>query len=214
MKQFIQQIYNSEKQKGKFVIFLDRDGTLIKHIPYLSQEHQISLLPGVIEGLHLLQEHKFLLIVITNQPVIAKGIVTTDQVKKINDLLAGMLKKQGIYLHAIYSCPHHPHATVEKYRMECLCRKPMTGMFLGAIKKYAPDLSGSVMIGDTMRDIDSGKRLGLFTCLVNRQEKDREILPDINAPDFITCVRIILSRIPVSGKNVQTPKQPAVHIKI
>lgn len=133
-------------------IFLDRDGTINVEKQYLYRKEDFEFLPGVLEGLQLLQDAGFLLIVITNQSGIARGYYKEEDFLKLNSWMIKEFFKGGINITKVYYCPHLPDAPIEKYRTKCNCRKPALGLFEQAIKEFNIDLSNSFTIGDKMRD--------------------------------------------------------------
>ncbi len=144
-------------------VFLDRDGTLCKDYGYNNNPGKIELLPGVGEGLRKLKEKGFLLVVISNQSCVARGICKLKDVINFNNALNTMLKKEyGVLIDKFYFCPHHPYGIVEEFRKECICRKPNPGMILKAREELNIDLSKSYLIGDKERDIEAGKKAGVF----------------------------------------------------
>lgn len=159
------------KQKA---IFLDRDGTLNEYIGFLRHIDQLVLLPDVCQAIKKINEAGYLAIVITNQPVIARGEVTLPQLQEIHNKLETLLGQEGAYLDAIYYCPHHPHKGYEgeipELKIECSCRKPKPGMLLQAAEEFNIDLSQSWMIGDGENDILAGKAAGCRTALVGSKE--------------------------------------------
>ncbi len=141
----------------KKAVFLDRDGTLNSdrgHY-YVFQEKDFILNEGVTEGLKMLQNHNYLLIVVTNQGGVAKGEYTKDDVEKVHQKMQELLRAEGVELTAIYYCPHHE--SIES----CECRKPRTGMFKQAIKEYNIDVKKSYMIGDGDRDMEAANSIGI-----------------------------------------------------
>ncbi len=133
-------------------IFLDRDGTINVEKHYLYKIEEFEFLPGVVEALKKFQNAGYLLIIITNQSGIGRGYYTENDFKKLNDWMVATLKKQGVTINALYYCPHLPDASIERYRVDCECRKPKLGMFEYAITDYDIDLSQSYAIGDKIRD--------------------------------------------------------------
>lgn len=133
-------------------VFLDRDGTINVDRAYLSKIADFEYLPGVIEGLRMLQQAGFLLIVVTNQSGIARGYYTEDDFLRLNEWMLCDLRSKGIEISKVYYCPHHPNGKIEKYRKDCICRKPKLGMYEQAIQKFDIDLSHSYTIGDKLRD--------------------------------------------------------------
>lgn len=173
MSYFIKQIYKKKSASLRKTVFLDRDGVLIKKIDYLSNPSQIQLMPGVVEGVKRLNSENAVLIVVTNQPVIARGLATIKNVKLINNTLVAMLNKKHAYINAIYFCPHHPernHPDIPpkamKYRIDCECRKPKLAMLKKAVKDFNINLKKAFIIGDNIRDIEAGENLGIGTILM------------------------------------------------
>ena len=161
----------SNKQKA---IFLDRDGTINKYVGFLREIDQFELLPNVTKAIKKINDSGYLAIVVTNQPVIARGEVTFEQLNEIHNKMETLLGNDGAYLDGIYYCPHHPHKGFEgeipELKVECECRKPKPGMLLEAAKDFNIDLSQSWMIGDSDNDILAGENAGCFTARV--KEKD------------------------------------------
>lgn len=133
-------------------IFLDRDGTINVEKNYLYKIEDFEFLPGVIEGLKLLQDAGFLLIIITNQSGIARGYYTEEDFNRLNNWMLNQLAENGVNITKVYYCPHLPEATVKEYRIDCECRKPKLGMYYQAIHDYDIDLGQSYAIGDKIRD--------------------------------------------------------------
>ena len=158
------------KQKA---IFLDRDGTINKYVGFLRKEEEFDLLPGVAEAVKKINQSGYLAIVVTNQPVIARGEVTFEGLETIHNKMETLLGKEGAYLDAIYFCPHHPHSgyegEVKELKIDCDCRKPKPGMLLKAAEDLNIDLSQSYMVGDGENDIKAGKAAGCKTVLLNTE---------------------------------------------
>ena len=160
----------AKKQKA---IFLDRDGTINKYVGFLRKEEEFELLPGVAEAVKKINESGYLAIVVTNQPVIARGEVTFEGLETIHNKMETLLGKEGAYLDGIYFCPHHPHSgyegEVKELKIDCDCRKPKPGMLLKATEDLNIDLSQSYMVGDGENDIKAGKAAGCKTVLLNTE---------------------------------------------
>ena len=158
------------KQKA---IFLDRDGTINKYVGFLRNEEEFELLPGVAEAVKKINESGYLTIVVTNQPVIARGEVTFEGLETIHNKMETLLGKEGAYLDAIYFCPHHPHSgyegEIKELKIECDCRKPKPGMLLKAAQDLNIDLRQSYMVGDGENDIKAGKAAECKTVLLNTE---------------------------------------------
>jgi len=171
------------KNKRK-AIFLDRDGTINKDLKNLSRVEDFELYPFSAKSVKKINDSEFLAIVVTNQPVVAKGFCSIEDLEEIHKKMETLLGREGAKLDAIYYCPHHPEkghkGENKKYKIECNCRKSKTGMILKAKKDFNIDLKNSYIIGDSERDILCGKRAGLKTIRVKTGEgiKKSNIKPD------------------------------------
>ena len=149
------------KQKA---IFLDRDGTINKYVGFLRHINDFDLIEGVADAIKLINQSEYLAIVVTNQPVIARGEVSWEELNEIHQKMTTLLGKAGTYVDSIYICPHHPDKGFEgerpEYKIDCSCRKPKPGLLLQAAKDFNIDLSQSVMIGDSTRDVEAGRAAG------------------------------------------------------
>ena len=158
------------KQKA---IFLDRDGTINKYVGFLRNINEFELLDGAADAIKKINAYGYLAIVITNQPVIARGEVSFEELERIHNKMETLLGKKGAYLDAIYFCPHHPHKGYEGERPElkfdCDCRKPKPGMLLKAAQDFNIDLAQSWMIGDGENDIRAGQNAGCQTAFIGNE---------------------------------------------
>ena len=184
-------------------VFVDRDGTLNVWRGFITDPGQIELLPGVAEGIRLLNEREFRVIVTTNQPVIARGEASPDRLRQIHNKLETLLGQEGAFLDAIYFCPHHPDkgfaGEVAALKIDCDCRKPGTGLVTRAAEALHIDLSRSWMIGDTARDVLMANRAGLRSVQVKTGEPEypargHDARPDFVCDDFAQAVAIILDQ--------------------
>ena len=152
----------TNKQKA---IFLDRDGTINKYVGFLRNIDDFELIEGVAEAIKLINQSGYLAIVVTNQPVIARGEVTWEELNEIHKKMATLLGKEGAYIDGIYICPHHPDKGFEgerpEYKIDCDCRKPKPRLLLQAAKDFNIELSESYMIGDSHRDVEAGENAGV-----------------------------------------------------
>ena len=155
------------KQKA---IFLDRDGTINKYVGFLRNIDDFELIEGVSEAIKIINQSGYLAIVITNQPVIARGEVTWDELHEINRKMETLLGKDGAYIDGIYICPHHPDKGFEgersEYKCDCDCRKPKAGLLRQAAQDFNIDLTQSIVIGDSERDTKAGEVAGCKTSLL------------------------------------------------
>jgi len=186
-------------------IFLDRDGTLNVEKGHLRRHEDLELFPGAAAALKLLRQSGYLLVVLTNQPVIARGEATEGNVAAIHRRLEWELGKDGAYLDAIYLCPHHPNRGFEGERVElkirCECRKPGTGLFERARRELRIDADRSWMIGDRSSDIAMARRAGLRSVLVRHSSTEESNECDSAAADHVArdlaeAARVILQNTP------------------
>jgi D-glycero-D-manno-heptose 1,7-bisphosphate phosphatase len=187
-------------------VFLDKDGTLIEDVPYNVDPARVVLSPGAIEGLRLLQRYGYALIVVTNQPGIARGLFDQQAFARLSDHLIRLLADHGITLHGIYHCPHSPDGIIQRHATLCMCRKPMPGMLLRAAREHAIDRNRSWMVGDILNDVEAGRRAGCRTVLIdngNETEWERSPLrtPDLVADNLHAAARAIILRDHPAASN-------------
>ena len=162
------------KQKA---IFLDRDGTINKYVGFLRNIDDFELIEGVSEAIKKINQSGYLAIVVTNQPVIARGEVTWDELHEIHKKMGTLLGKDGAYIDGIYICPHHPDKGFvgerPEYKFDCDCRKPKPGLLLQAARDFNIDLSQSIIIGDSENDVEAGNNSGCKNSfLIGRNNAD------------------------------------------
>ncbi|MDR0656585.1 MAG: HAD-IIIA family hydrolase [Treponema sp.] len=159
----------SKKQRA---IFLDRDGTINRLNGFVTKPEDLHLLPGAAYALKKINNSPYLAIIITNQPVIARGECTIEELETIHKKMESDLGKEGAFLDALYFCPHHPDKGFpgerSEYKIDCECRKPKPGMLFEAAKKFNIDLSTSWMVGDNECDILAGKAAGCKAVLIGK----------------------------------------------
>ena len=163
------------KNMKRPAVFLDRDGTLIEEVNYLSALEDLKIFPFAADSLELLKRHGYLIVVITNQSGIGRGIFPESEMHAIHDHigteLAGLIDR-------FYFCPHEPDDG-------CNCRKPNTGMIRRACEDLGVALADSWMIGDKSLDVEAGKNAGLKTILVRTGYGDRFDPESTTQPDYI-----------------------------
>jgi histidinol-phosphate phosphatase family protein len=162
-------------------VFLDRDGTINEEVSYLSSIEQLNIIPRAAAAVKLLNDNRFKVIIITNQSGVARNYFSEDSLKQINEHLMAELSKEGATIHEVYYCPHHPDTG-------CGCRKPNTGNIEKAAMEHDLDLANSYMVGDTIRDMETGFNANLRTVLVltgyGEEEWDK-YRDDSRQPDFV-----------------------------
>lgn len=183
-------------------IFLDRDGTINKHEGLLTDSAQLELEENAAEAVRKINEAGYLAVVVTNQPVIARGDCTAEELGEIHKKLETLLGNEGAYVDALYYCPHHPDGGYPgerpEYKTMCSCRKPGTGMIEEAAKRFNIELVQSYMIGDTTADVMAGKNAGMRTITVRTGEGGKDgrydAMADYEADDLLDAVEAIIGR--------------------
>lgn len=167
-------------------LFLDKDGTLVKDVPYNSNPDLIEFSENALKGLQDLHAAGFALFVVSNQPGVALGYFKERELSTIRNALREMMRREGIALEECYFCPHREDATVQQYRVRCECRKPSPGMLLAAAREHPIALEKSWMIGDILDDVEAGNRAGCRTILLdNGNETEWRLDSEERQP---TCV--------------------------
>ena len=184
---------------GRPAVFLDRDGTIVREVDYLRSARDLRLMPGAAEAIRRLNRAGYAVVIATNQSGIARGLLTEDDLKEIHGTLIQRLAKRAARIDAIYYCPHHPEALVERYRRRCRCRKPQAGMLARAARDLKLDLARSVAVGDSARDVEAGRRAGCRTVLVRtgygaKAEADLAQPPDHIASNLSEAASWIVRR--------------------
>lgn len=194
----------SNRQK---CVFLDRDGTINCYGGLISREEQLELEPCAAAAIRRINESGYLAIVITNQPVVARGMCSIADVKKIHKKMETLLGKAGAYLDDTAFCPHHPDKGYPEentiYKISCDCRKPATALIDDMVKKYNIDCTASYIIGDSTVDIQTGKNAGLHTILVRTgmsgNDCKYDAAPEMEAADLLEAVKLILGERHISN---------------
>ena len=188
---FVKKRNLSHKQRA---IFLDRDGTINKYVGFLRNINDFELLTDVGEAVKLINSSSYLAIVVTNQPVIARGEVTIDELETIHKKMETLFGQSGAYIDALYYCPHHPDSGFEgeipELKLDCECRKPKPGMLYQAANDFNIDLASSWMIGDGKNDIQAGINAGCKTILIGTTEKDHGQEHTVNS--LLEAIKIIV----------------------
>ena len=187
-----------EKKKQK-VVFLDRDGVINRDSPnYIKSWSEFEFLPGSLEALKKLTMNGFVVMVITNQSVIHRKMISLKALEHIHDMMKKTVLSRGGDIRDIFFCPHIPED-------QCDCRKPNTGLILKAQEKHRIDLKSSIMVGDSAKDIECARNAGCGTvilvktgngALAEKQLKEKMIRPDVIVQDLLAAADWIISRNP------------------
>lgn len=188
----------SHKQKA---IFLDRDGTLNVQKGLVYTPEQLELEPCAAQAVGEINRSGYLAILATNQPAVARGLCSVEDVEQIHRKLQTLLGREGVYLDAIMWCPHHPDKGYPEenpaYKIPCRCRKPEIGMLETCVEQFNIDLSASWMVGDTTVDIQTGANAGCRTALVRTGEAGKDgkyaVQPDLIGENLLDSVNKILA---------------------
>lgn len=172
-------------------IFLDRDGTINKYVGFLRRIEDFELIGGAGEAIRMINRSGYLAIVVTNQPVIARGEVSEEELDEIHGKMETLLGREGAYLDAIYYCPHHPDRGFAgeraAYKIECDCRKPKPGMLRRAAERFHIDLGESWIVGDGEHDLLCGHNAGCRTAYIGRDPR-----ADLCGDSLLDCVKKIM----------------------
>ncbi|GAB4346923.1 MAG: D-glycero-beta-D-manno-heptose 1,7-bisphosphate 7-phosphatase [Desulfobulbaceae bacterium] len=192
------------KQLKRPAVFLDRDGTINEQMGYINHICRFHLLPRAAEAIKLLNEHEVPVVVVSNQSGLARGYFPAELLDEVHALMREQLGREGAVIDAIYVCPHHPEAVIEKYREACNCRKPRTGLLERAATELGLDLEQSFLVGDRWSDVTCAHRAGCTPVLVltgyGRGDlqyiaPSQEVQPAHVADDLLDAVHWILGRI-------------------
>ena len=169
----------------KKAVFIDKDGTLIKDVPYNINTDLIEFEEYAITSLTLLQQIGYQLILVSNQPGVAFAYFSEEDIQELFQYLEFRLQQQGVQLNAYYYCPHHAQGIREPYARACYCRKPSPGMLMKAAMDMDIDLQQSWMIGDILDDTEAGNRAGCKTILLNNGNETEWLLNANRQPSYI-----------------------------
>ncbi len=169
-------VKNKHRRHIQKAVFLDRDGTINVHNGFITHPEQIELIEGVPEAIKTFNRLGFLVIIITNQPVIARGECTVQGLYEIHNRLEMLLGKEGAFVDAIYYCPHHTdkgfEGEIPELKIQCECRKPAPKMILDATADFNIDLTESFMVGDSEVDIKCAENAGCKPVFLGDEKRE------------------------------------------
>lgn len=166
-------------------IFIDKDGTLIEDVPYNVDPARVRLMQGAGPALARLHALGYGLIVVSNQPGLARGYFATRDLESVYGRLRALLAPYRAPLAGFYYCPHHPDGAVARYACTCSCRKPAPGLLLAAAAIHGIDLGRSWMVGDILDDVEAGRRAGCRTVLLDNGHETEWRSGPLRDPDAI-----------------------------
>lgn len=189
-------------------VFLDKDGTLIQDLPYNVDPAQIRLAPLAGRALRRLAEHGHPVVVVSNQSGVARGYFPESALEGVRERISALCYQHGVELSGFYCCPHHPEGSVDRFAIECDCRKPGDGMLRTAAADLGVRLEDSWMVGDILDDVEAGKRAGCRTVLIDNGNETEWRLPATRWPDSVvrnleSAARLIVAS-GVRPREIQT----------
>jgi mannose-1-phosphate guanylyltransferase / phosphomannomutase len=197
------------RKKLRRAVFLDRDGVINEERDPVAAPEKLNLLPGVVDAIKKINRSEFCAVVVTNQPMIAKGFATENDLDRIHAKLETLLGAEHAYLDRMYHCPHHPEKGFAGERPElkipCECRKPSPGMVYKAASDLNLDLSNSYMVGDQTVDVQTGINAGCRTIMVKTgyagSDRKYSCRPDAVVDTLSDAVESILSHHQPGGET-------------
>ena len=197
-------------------VFLDRDRTIIEDPGYISDPAAVKLLPGADLAIKSLRQAGYVVVVVTNQSGIARGLLTEDALEKIHAEMRRQLRAGGAHVDAIHYCPYHPEGTVEKYAVDSDLCKPKPGMLLKGAEDFDIDLTTSWMVGDGARDIEAGQRAGCRTIRIRGasrdipgEPEDEGVQADFTVKNLLEAAKLILHAPAHAAARRTSPPSPA-----
>jgi D-glycero-D-manno-heptose 1,7-bisphosphate phosphatase len=157
-------------------VFLDRDGTMVHDVGYLSRREDLAWFPWTVDAIRILNRAGFLVLVTTNQGGIGLGYLTEAFLRGLHDEMQGVLEAAGARVDGWFFCPHHPQAATEELRIACACRKPRPGMIHQAMERFEIDLGRSYVVGDTVKDMQLAHEVGARGVLVRTGQGELQLV--------------------------------------
>ena len=184
-------------------VFLDRDGTIIEHVHHLTEPADVKLIPGAAEAIRTLRDHGYACVVVTNQSVIGRGMLTEEGLERVHAEMHRQLAERGTRVDAVYFCPVVP-VTSDRIVVEHPERKPGPGMLLRAASDLGLDVSRSWVVGDALSDVHAGRNAGCRGTVLVRAGDGADVAEDAEAVDFVAADLAEASRL-IIGADSRTP---------
>ncbi|HSI82383.1 MAG: D-glycero-alpha-D-manno-heptose-1,7-bisphosphate 7-phosphatase [Candidatus Methylacidiphilales bacterium] len=186
-------------------VLLDKDGTLVKDVPYNVDIHKVHFAEGAVDSLLLLQEAGYKLFIISNQSGIALNYFSRSDFHRMRKYISDSLESFGIQLSGFYYCPHHPSGSNPEYAFRCQCRKPEPGMLYQAAAEHGIDLHNSWMVGDILHDVEAGNRAGCRTVLLDVGNETEWVHGPYRTPDFTATSLRETAEIILAATDIKPP---------
>jgi D-glycero-D-manno-heptose 1,7-bisphosphate phosphatase len=194
-------------------VFIDKDGTLVENNPYNVDVTQIRLMEGALEGLRLLHQAGYKIIVVSNQSGVARGYFPLEALDGVRTHLGNVLSEAGVPLTGFYFCPHWPDGSVADYARECFCRKPRPGMLFQAAREHELNLTNCWMVGDILDDIEAGRRAGCNAVLVENGGETEWLLSPLRTPNRRVKSLLEAARAIIESDRVVPVERSAAALK-
>ena len=177
----------TNKDDTHLLVMTDRDGTLIRDVPYLSRLSDVEFLPGVIDTIRKLNDLGIPVCVITNQSGVARGYFSEEFVQKTHRYMNALLSREGASIDRFFYCPHLARSSDARYNVDCLCRKPNPGLLFSALESFSADPSRAMMVGDAIRDVEAASSAGVKGYLISGgQSPQNPVLPETGYTEVVS----------------------------
>lgn len=185
-------------------VFLDKDGTIVKNVPYNVDPDRMHLTAGAAEGLSRLSDAGYRFIVVSNQSGVARGRFAEEALEGVEARLRALLAEIGVRLEGFYYCPHHPQGVVPEYAHVCRCRKPKPGLLLKAAREHNVDLTRAWFIGDILNDVEAGRQAECRTILIDNGNETEWSLTPRRLPNHVVADLAEAARVITAVDTVAT----------
>lgn len=204
-------VKSRSKETSKKAIFLDRDGTINEHDGHIKSIHQVKVSKENSKAIRKINRSEYLSLIVSNQPVVARGDISVEDLQKINNYIEYEMGINGAYVDDSFFCLHHPHkgypGEVEELKVNCNCRKPKPGLLRTAADLYHLSLSDCFIVGDRLADIEAGWRIGVPGVLLETGDREKqsatELLPFALAKNLPEACEFILEKLPLFKKTIK-----------
>jgi D-glycero-D-manno-heptose 1,7-bisphosphate phosphatase len=190
-------------------VFLDKDGTLVENVPYNVDPARIVLSPGAADALRTLASAGYLIVVVSNQSGVARGLFDVSRLADVERALRDLVSHEGVSLDGFYFCPHVPDGAIAGYAIACECRKPAPGMLVRAANELGIDLHRSWMVGDILDDVEAGHAAGCRTIFVDVGNESEWVRSPAREPDHVAVDLPAAVQTILTAPDVRSSPSPA-----